>query len=80
MLHASTSVPNQTHGSSPTVPDDRAAVDLLNHSTHTQDGKNIPANLLSLMCVEMTHKPFFISANSPSALVLKCSLMCMQFQ
>lgn len=35
----STSAPNQTCGSSPTVPDDWDVVDLLNHSRHTQDEK-----------------------------------------
>lgn len=33
MLHVSTSVLHQPGGSSPTVPDDGAVADLLNHST-----------------------------------------------
>lgn len=37
MLRFSTSVINQTHGSSPTVPDAWAVVDLLNHSTRRME-------------------------------------------
>lgn len=53
VLCASTSVLNQTHGPHPTMPDDCAVVDLLNHSTYRLE-KNSSANLLSPFQVNIT--------------------------
>lgn len=61
MLHVSTSALHQSGGSSPTVPDDWAVADLLNHSTH---------------CVEMWFRHSSVFDQSLSALFIYLFICC----
>lgn len=58
MLHVSTSVLHQAGGSGPTVPDDWAMVDLLNHALH---GNMIQTTIcLWSQSKSQFYKPFFL--------------------
>lgn len=79
VLRVSTSVLNQTRGSDPTVPDDRAVVDLLNHSAHRMEKYFSQICITNLSRNHSSTNFFSYLLFEPSVLVLVL-LMCTWFQ